>query len=222
MSKKTLALIIFLFLVTCGLLYFALKTPPYQRPTSLIPTPTPLSVNAHTLLTLSPASASESSKIAQYTLAVGIDSGGNAVNAVQLEIAYDPQALTNVVVTPGKFFLQPNTLVNAVNTTDGRISYALTEQIDLPGKLGTGTVAYISFNISPTFTDKTTPISFLPKTAVAADKILESVLKKATGYTLTIVPTVTPTGILLNVSPTGAETITGGGRPLGTVTQPVK
>lgn len=193
MNKKTLALIVGLFLITCGLLYLALRTPPYQKPAQS-PTPTPLSVNAHTVLTLAPAGASESSSLKQYTLVVGMDTNGDMVNSVQLELAYDPQALTGVVVTPGKFFQQPSALVNNVNTTDGRISYALTEQVDLPSKKGAGTVAYISFNVSPTFTGKTTAVTFLPKSAVAADKILESVLKKATGYTLTIVrPSTTPT-----------------------------
>lgn len=206
MSKKTLALILFLFVVTCGLLYFALKTPPYKQ-TTKSPTPTPQSVNAHTFLTLAPALPTESSKTAQYTLAVSMDTGDNTVNSVQLEMAYDPQALTNVVVTPGTFFQQPSPLVNTINTTDGRISYALTEQIDLPSKKGIGTVAYISFNVSPAFTEKTTTISFLPKSAVAADKILESVLKKATGYTLLITPSTTAvptTAIQPTVVPTGA------------------
>ncbi len=200
MTKKTTLLIVFLFLVTCGLLYLALVTKPY-KPTSTSPTPTPISVNAHTTLTLGPATASQSSllaqsgqaKLAQYTLAVAVDAGGDLVNSVQLELAYDPQALTNVTVTPGSFFPQPNTLVNNVNTTDGRISYALAQQIDTPGRNGVGTVAFISFNVAPTYTNSTTTFTFLPKTAVAADKILESVLKSTTGYTLTITPALSPT-----------------------------
>lgn len=204
MSKKTFALILFLFLVTCGLLYVALRTTPYQqRSTPTTPSPTPLSVNAHTILSLSQAPATASSKLAQYTLAVGIDTGDNSINSVQLELSYDPQALTNVTVTPANFFVQPNPLVNNINTADGRISYALTEQVDLPGRKGTGTIAYISFNIAPTFTQKTTTISFLPKTAVAADKVMESVLQKATGYTLTITPSASPTsGVVPTVLPT--------------------
>lgn len=194
MSKKTLLLIIFLFLVTCGLLYLALVTPPlHQQQTVNRPTPTPLSVNAHTTLTLTPASASQSSQLTQYTMAVVMNTGENKVNSVQLELAYDPQALSNVTVTPGDFFQQPSTLVNTINTVDGRISYALAEQVDLPGKTGTGTVALISFNIAKDFTNQTTQITFLPKTAVAADRIFESVLKKATGYTLTLTPSTTPT-----------------------------
>src|SRR5579872_6967586 len=151
MSKKTLLLIIFLFLVTCGLLYVALVTTPYQQKPQVVsgPTPTPISVNAHTILSIAPAAASESSKLTQYTLAVNINTGDNLVNSVQLELAYDPTALTNVTLTPGDFFTQPTALVNNIDTADGRISYALTEQIDLPGKKGTGTVALLSFDKQP-------------------------------------------------------------------------
>ena len=192
MSKKTLLLILFLFAVTCGLLYLALVSTPYKKQTVSGPTPNPLSVNAHTVLTLAPASASQSSQLTQYTLAVTMNTGENVVNSVQLELAYDPQALTNVTVAPGNFFQQPNTLVSNINTTDGRISYATAEQIDLPGRQGTGVVALISFNIAKDFTNQSTQITFLPKTAIAADRILESVLRKATGYTLTIAPSATP------------------------------
>lgn len=193
MSKKTLALILFLFLLTCGLLYLALVSTPYQKKQiAPQPTPTPVSVNAHTTLTITPSNASSSSQLAQQTLAVHIDTGDNVVNSVQLELAYDPQALANVSITPGDFFQQPSPLINTIDTVGGRISYALTEQIDLPGKKGTGTVALLSYTVSPTFSGTTT-ISFLPKTAVTADRILESVLKKTTDYTITITPSTTPT-----------------------------
>lgn len=185
MNKKTLVLIIFLFLVTIGVLYLALVNPTKNLTTTSVPTPTPASVNAHTILTIDKASASESSALAPYTLAVHIDTGDNAVNSVQMEMSYDAKALTNVTIYPGDFFLEPSPLLNNIDRTNGHISYALAEQIDLSGKKGSGTLALLSFAIAPGFSGKTT-ISLLPKTAVAADKIMESVLKKATGYTLTI------------------------------------
>ena len=205
MSKKTLLLIIFLFLVTCGLLYLALVTNPnpQPKPTVVGPTPTPISVNAHTLLSIAPASATESSKLTQYTLAVHIDTGSNLVNSVQLEIAYDPTALSNVTLAPGSFFQQPSALVNNVDSANGRISYALVEQMSLPGKSGNGTVALLSFDKQPSYTGTTTTLTFLPKTAVAADRILESVLRKTSGYTLTFTkPSTTPTQ---NVGTTSAQ-----------------
>jgi len=185
MSKKTLALIIFLFLLTCGLLYLALATSPQKTPT-LAPTPTPISVNAKTTISLDVAPASESSTLTKYTLAVKIDTADDIVNSVQLELAFDPQALTNVSVSQGDFFAQPNVLLKNINTTDGRISYALVQPFNTSGKSGRGTVAFLYFDVSPLFTGKSTNISFLPKTAIAADKVLESVLKKASGYVLNL------------------------------------
>src|SRR5579885_1453828 len=178
MSKKTLALIIFPLLLAYVFLSFALRTLPRQGQQATTPSPTSPSVNAHTVLTLSPASGSEVSELAQHTIAVMIDTGDNKVNSVQLELAYDPHALTHVVLIPGTFFTQPSTLANTINTVNGHIFYALAERVDFPGKSGKGTLALLSFDIAPTYTDTTTTISFLPKTAVAADRILESVLKK--------------------------------------------
>lgn len=201
MSKKTLALIIVLFLITCTLLYFAIRIPPYSKnQQSIVPTPTPKTADAHTILSMSPAQASESSSIAQHTLAVSMDTGSNAVSSVQLELAYDPQALINVVVTPGSFFTQPNTLINNVDTTDGRISYAIAQQIGVKGKTGKGIVAYISFDVASGFTGSSTTLTFLPKSAIAADRQLFSVLKKATNYTLTITPTPTSAAVPQQVS----------------------
>lgn len=201
MTRKTTVLIITLFLITCGLLYFAIQPPLYPKKTAA-PSPTPISVNAHTTLSLTPALATESSKTASYTVAVLIDTHENAVNAVQLELSYDPTALTDVSLSSGSFFNQPTALLKNINTDTGRISYALAQQIDLPATQGSGTIALISFNILPSYTGKTVTLSFLPKTAVAADKILESVLKKTTSYTLTLTaPSPLPTGPLY--APTG-------------------
>jgi hypothetical protein len=193
MNKRTTILIVILFLITCGLLFLAIQTPPYQRQhPPLSPTPTPLSVNAKTTLSLVDTPASESSKTAQQTVSVVVDTNINPVNGVQIELAYDPTVLTNVAVAPGTFFKQPTILLKNINTTDGRVSYALTEQLDVPGHVGKGTVAYVSFDILPQAKATKTTIHFLPKSAVAADRILESVLRKTMDYTLQV-PAVNPT-----------------------------
>jgi hypothetical protein len=189
MAIKTLRWSTFLLLVVATIIYFVFQNLPSQHQQGLSPTPTPTpSVNAHTVLTLVPARGADISEITQHTLAVLIDTGDNQVNSVQLELAYDPQALTSVTLIPGTFFTQPTTLADSINTTNGHIFYALAQQMSLPGKSGKGTLALLSFNVSPTYTGKTTTISFQPKTAIAADRILESVLKKTSDYTLTITP----------------------------------
>lgn len=194
MTNRTTILIAILFVITCGLLYLAITTTPAPKKAAPTPTPTPISVNAKTSLSLVTASASESSKTTGYTVAVVVDST-NKVNAVQIELSYDPKVLTNVTVSPGIFFQQPNTLLKTIDTTNGRISYALAEQLDLPGKSGKRTVALISFNLAPTAKPgETTAMKLLPKSAVTADKILESVLKDTHDITLPL-PTGAPTGV---------------------------
>lgn len=201
MNKKTLLLILILALATAGLIYLAVKTPntPEQQ-VALTPTPT-VSPNAHSMLSLAQASATESSssagslqgKTQSQTLAVSIQTT-NKVNAVQLELSFDPKVLTNVTLTPGPFFTQPTILINSVNTNDGRISYALAQQLTAPGATGSGVVAYISFDTLPT-AQKQTTISFLPKTAVTADGILESVLGASKNYTVDLTK-VTPVQVI--------------------------
>lgn len=200
MTSKTTILIAVLFLITCGLLYLAITTTPGTKKVAPSPTPTPMSVNAKTSLSLTTASASESSpsasgsgqaKIAGYTVAVVVDST-NKVNGAQIELSYDPKALTNITLTPGTFFKQPNTLLKNIDAANGRISYALAEQVDLPGKSGHGTVALISFDLTPAAkAGETTKITILPKSAVSADKILESVLKETHDITIPL-PTASP------------------------------
>ncbi|HEX7042056.1 MAG TPA: cohesin domain-containing protein [Patescibacteria group bacterium] len=205
MPNKTTILIIILFLITCGLLYLAItNTPVQKKETATNPTPTPISVNAKTTLTLTTASATESSRTADYTVAVVVDTT-NKVNGVQLELSYDSQKITNVTLHPGTFFKEPNVLLNSVDANNGRISYALAEQVDLTGKTGKGTIATISFNLShATKPNDTAKISFLPKTAVSADKILESVLESTQDITIPL-PTGMPSAMPLQQATPSAK-----------------
>lgn len=195
MTKQTTILILILALCTAGLLYLALHNGTPQKIT-VSPSPTPMSPNAKTMLSIDSAPATLSSALSQHTVEVVLDTT-NPVNGVQLELSYDPAMLTNVKIAPGTYFTQPNELINNINTTDGRISYALVEQLSVHGHNGKGPVALISFDVKQGATISSTMLSFLPKTAVTADGILESVLKKTSNYTLSLLsptPTVTPTG----------------------------
>lgn len=187
MSKKTTILIIILALITSGLLYLALR-PTAPKEVVVTPTPTPtifLSPAAATTLSLTPLASPASAY--QQTLAVNITSGKNAVSGVQIELAFDPKIISNVKVTPGNFFATPNVLINNIDTSNGRISYALGAQLGHGGHSGNGIVAYISFDFLST-TEKQTSISFLPKSVVTADGALASVLKATSGITITVLP----------------------------------
>lgn len=183
MSKRTLSLIIVLILLVVVLLSLAIgktSTPPPPIPTRPIATPTPKVEQTSLLfgdLTIAPSSPSASSKKEPpYSLPINIKTGSNAVTAVQLELLYDPKAITKVVVKPESFFANPTVLINNIDAQNGRISYALGIGPDASGTQGTGTVASISF-AAKSKTPIETSISFLPKTLVTAEGVSQSVLK---------------------------------------------
>jgi hypothetical protein len=185
MSKKTLALIVSLVLLTVALLAVALST---KQPTTTpdgvgepTVTPTP---PAHTVLNLTPATLTAVAGTNQVQ--VQIDTDDNQVTAVQLEIAYDPKVLSNVRVTQGTFFQNPVVLLNANDTTTGRISYAIGIAPAQEAMNGTGTVATISFAPNPTATVTETQLELLPKSLVTARGITASVLKTSTGTRVTL------------------------------------
>lgn len=85
---------------------------------------------------------------------------------IQMEIAYDPLAFSDVSITPGDFFTDPTVLLSTINIRTGRISYALAaSQANAPSKT-TGVVATISFVPNPTFAGAETTLSFLGKTMI--------------------------------------------------------
>src|SRR4051794_16083899 len=108
MPRKTLALISGLVIVTVVLFVIALRSskqattplPVNQQPAAQQVTPqTP----AHSVLTLSPNPVTVGAgKVGSVD--VSIDPSDNQVTAVQLEVAYDPNIITNVKVTPGPLF----------------------------------------------------------------------------------------------------------------------
>lgn len=87
-----------------------------------------------------------------------------APRTVQLEMKYDPLILNNIQITPGDFFLDPEVILNTINTNTGRISYGIKSKTERIRKQ-TGIVAMLSF--IPQFGFQTaTAISFLPKTEI--------------------------------------------------------
>lgn len=183
MSKKTIGLIIALFLVT--LLLLALAIFPVTQKTSVSITPTPtVNSSAQTVLAFAPPVATKSavaSGSASYSMDANILTGKNKVNAVQIELSYDPQTLLNVDIKPGDFFIDPVVLLKNIDKTTGRISYALAAPLGTNGKSGTGTIATLTFN---SIKNTPTTIKFLPKTQVAAEGIQQSVLKSTLDTTI--------------------------------------
>lgn len=188
MSRKTLALLVSLLVVTVVLLGLALssgkKTAPVTPPTDTTTGPQPTDA-AQTTLTMTPATVTVGPN-GTGTIDVTIATEVNDVSAVQLELEYEPTVITNVVVKPGTFFDNPLNLLNTNDQKTGRISYALGVTDKQAAHKGTGTVATITFRKVPTTTAQTTELKFLPKTIVTAISVSPSVLKTMTGATINL------------------------------------
>jgi hypothetical protein len=192
MSKKTLGLIIVLLILTIVLVFVALSTKQQQSQTTTTPgatakpsnTPTP--VAGHTILSMSPNPVTAGRGVPS-TVNVMIDTQGDSVRAIQLEIAYDPKALTNVTIKPGDFFPGAQALpVGGVNQTTGRITFAVTPANLRDAKSGKGTVATLTFY--PTAAAATsTAITLLDKSLVTSPGLgAQTVLKSVSGTSVVI------------------------------------
>lgn len=192
MPRKTLALISGLVLVTVVLFAVALKA----SKTANNPTPTPSPMNeqtntqvsptismAHSVLTLSPNPINVLPG-GQGQVSVNIDTSDNSVTAVQLELAYDPNSITNVKVTAGSLFQNPVVLIDKNNAQTGRYTYAFGITPNHPTIQGTGTVATVSFTAKSS--NGTSQLALLPTSLVTARGITTSVLKSATGTIVSI------------------------------------
>lgn len=175
MPKRTLYLIIVLFLVALGLMFIAQATPyPSTPQPNIVTIPTP-SV-AQTVLLFDEIAMSTTSAKPSYSIPIIIQTGKNLVTAVQLELSYDPEIITNVSIQQGAFFPKPVVLLNNIDKENGRISYALGISPEDSGKRGEDILATLTFKTNVSSPTATT-ISFLPKTLVTAEDVEQSVLK---------------------------------------------
>jgi len=171
MSKDTIILVIIFFLAAITFLvlqktYF--KTPKQDPFSFFASSPTP---NYESTLSLEPSFLT-----ALYgeksTVSVVLDnnktlaSGGTKL--VQLEIAFDPDVLGNIQVLPGDIFTNPVVVLNSVNESIGRISYALSVSDAFAGNTK-GTIAKISFIPRMNALKNETSLYFLPKTMIKID-----------------------------------------------------
>lgn len=194
MPKRTLALIIGLVLLTVILLFAATRSdnkPAQQQPqpsTAPVTSPTP-TPPAYTTLNLAPNPVTVTAN-GTGTIQVLIDTQQNVATGVQLELSYDPKAITNVVVTPGTFFQNPLIIPqwNKVDPQTGRISHAQVLQPAQDGVQGKGIVATITFSKVAGTPLTTTTLEFMPKTAVTTTQSVttSSVLKTSTGATINL------------------------------------
>ena len=186
MPKRTLLLIVVLILVTVGLVWLSVYTVP--QPKAPTPTKKPAVVPfAKTTITLSSSPSAVTNELNLYSLDTQISTGDNKITAVQLEISYDPKALTNVDILPGDFLNDPIVLLKNVDEKNGRISYAIAIKMGQAAVSGNGSIAKIEFSPLEGSNLTTTSINFLPKTKVSAEGQSKSVLKSALGTIIDLV-----------------------------------
>jgi len=186
MSKRTISLIIALFIVTVLLLGIALSNsakPQGENSTHISPTPTPY---AQTSLQFSPATLNiPLGSVAPQTVTVVATTRANDITGVQLEISYDPKAITNVSIASGGMFTNPLIFNDKIDTINGRISYAYAITPSQQAKNGSGPVAVITFTPMRNAVDTNgqkimqTKLSLLPKSVVTARGVDQSVLMQS-------------------------------------------
>ncbi len=187
MPKKTLALISGLVLVTVILFVIALRSNQQTPPTTVQPSgeamqPSPTESVAHSVLALTPNPVNVLPGGAGR-VDVTIDPSDNPVTAVQLELSYDPNAVTNVKVTPGPLFTGGAVIINKNDPVKGTFTYAVGITPSQTPVTGSGVVATITFTAGSAGTSQ---LTLLPTSLVTARGIASSVLKSSTGTEVVI------------------------------------
>lgn len=189
MPKRTLGLIIALLILTIILVIVALKTKNQPstttQTTQSAATPTP--VAGHTILSMSPNPVDTRPGLPS-TVEVMIDTHGDSVSAIQLEIAYDPKVLTNMSIKTGNFFPDAQTLpIGGVNQTTGRITFAVTPANLRDSKSGKGTVATLTFYPQASTSATTTHITLLDKSLITSPGLgAQSILNSVSGTSVNL------------------------------------
>jgi len=193
MPKKTIALISGLVIITVILFFIAINsssTPPPDKPSdtamkedSMNDTVSPPEASPTTpqnsILSINPNPLSVKPG-ETGTAVVSLNNMGNEVTAIQLEVAYDPNYITNVKVSPGELFSTPVVLINKNNQQEGRYTYAYGIMPNHDPITQSGQVAIITFTAGNKPVDAS-QLALLPTTLVTARGISNSVLKSATG-----------------------------------------
>lgn len=179
MFTKLLILVLLISLAVFSA-YFITQSPAHQKSPlqSPIPSPSP-TIPPQSSLYFSPETMYAKKGIAN-SADILINTQGKYPTLLQLELAYDPAALTNVSLIPASLIPDPNVLLNLVDEKNGRISFAFGLKPNQKPQAFSGTVAKIYFYINKYSDQHQTSIYFLPKTSILSDE-LNIPLKIATG-----------------------------------------
>ena len=132
-----------------------------------------------------------------YETDVMINTDEDEISGAQIELSFDPKALTNVDIAPGTFINNPTVLIKSVDTKTGVIRYAIAIKPGDKMVKGTGTIAVVKFNkisTTPTY------INFLPQSQVATTSHNQSLLKETTSAVIDQAPVSGSSAISLPIS----------------------
>ena len=187
MPKKTTILIIILAIITGILIFLAVRSDrslEEGKAPIAATTPTPVVTKPYADLSFSIDPLDVSKSTTTQSIDILVDTNNKPVSGAQVELSYDPKVLTNVTLTPplqNPFFgASPEILINSVDPTQGRISYAVAIANNDSQKTGKGIVATLNFTVNKFAGVPFTQITFLPKSAVTAFSSQASVLNRST------------------------------------------
>ncbi len=104
-----------------------------------------------------------------------INTSEDEISGAQIELSFDPKALTNVDIKPGTFINSPAILIKTIDTKTGTVRYAIAIKPGDKMVKGEGVIATISFNKTNA---EETFINFLPQSQVSTTGHNQSVLRE--------------------------------------------
>lgn len=200
MPKKTTILIIILAIITGVLIFVAVRsdqTQEFGKKVMNTATATPVVIRPFASLYFSTPLIDITRGTTAQKVDIMLDTNGKSVAGAQAELTYDPNTITNVSLTPlvanQLFGTNPIVLINSVDKTQGRISYAISISVNDAEKIGKGSIGQLSFTVNKFSGVPTTKITFLPKSAVTTQKTKFSVLDSTTPLQIILAPSATTT-----------------------------
>lgn len=198
MSKTSIALLLMFFiafatLITLNTMYASIPVlPSFPKifPTEAVVSENTLSISPNPLI-VQPGKTT--------AIQVLVDTKGIKPSLIQMELSYDPSALSHVSIVPGTFYQNPDVRLNMINGRNGRISYALAPSKGQEDQTASNIVATLRITPRLTAVTRETSISFMPKTVVQTDDS-QNALKAALGTKILLrssdIPTASPSAIL--------------------------
>lgn len=178
-SKRARSIPLFPLLLAFSILSIIAYTILSRSFRRVTPTINEVSSSDTPLVKLSLPTTHETTLSSLTTLDLSIFAEDVLVTAVQVELEYDPSAITTPIVTQGNFLTDK---LGEPQVENGHISFVFTTPIGTKGQSGSGSLATLSFK---TIKDSS-KIDFTANTMVAAYGYDSNVLEAATGTTITL------------------------------------